>query len=218
VLVGSLDRPNLTYRVRRGNLHNQLRSILERHDGNAGIITASRGGRWNRWRVARRRGHRVCRITPAFRTPCGRASGGLSRERADIVVATVAFGMGIDRSNVRFVVHAGAEVGRALRQIGPRGPRRPAGRMRADLLGRFVAGGRCSGQRRDDAERRTLLADMQRYAGGTLPATGPRRIFRRNVRPRSCGACDWCLKELDVVGDRRPWRESLSSVARLKQG
>src|ERR1700704_5194021 len=34
ILVGSFDRPNLTYRVlRRGNLHSQLRGILERHDG-----------------------------------------------------------------------------------------------------------------------------------------------------------------------------------------
>ena len=39
VLVGSFDRPNLIYRVlRRGNLHNQIRTILERHDGDAGIV------------------------------------------------------------------------------------------------------------------------------------------------------------------------------------
>ena len=39
VLVGSFDRPNLTYRVlRRGNLHSQLRAILDRHEGDAGIV------------------------------------------------------------------------------------------------------------------------------------------------------------------------------------
>src|SRR5229473_3113047 len=38
-LVGSFDRPNLTYRVlRRGHLHSQLLEILARHDGEAGIV------------------------------------------------------------------------------------------------------------------------------------------------------------------------------------
>jgi ATP-dependent DNA helicase RecQ len=39
VLVGSFDRPNLTYRVlRRGNLQRQLADILARHEGEAGIV------------------------------------------------------------------------------------------------------------------------------------------------------------------------------------
>src|SRR5216110_3652059 len=42
VLVGSFDRPNLVYRVvRRGHLHTQLIGILNRHDGESGIVYCS---------------------------------------------------------------------------------------------------------------------------------------------------------------------------------
>ena len=50
-----------------------------------------------------------CPITPGSRTSeRSRNQDAFLSERADVIVATVAFGMGIDRSNVRFVVHAGA--------------------------------------------------------------------------------------------------------------
>ena len=112
VLVGSFDRPNLTYRVlRRGNLHRQLLEILARHEGEAGIVYCSSRtrGRGARRMAEGAKGTAPCRITPACPTRCGAGTRRrFSTSASDIVVATVAFGMGIDRSNVRFVVHAGA--------------------------------------------------------------------------------------------------------------
>src|SRR5439155_6575554 len=109
ILVGSFDRPNLTYRVlRRGHLHNQLRAILERHKGEAGIVYSLSRREVESlasWLVED--GHRAvpyhAGLPDTVRSDHQEA---FLQERADIVVATVAFGMGIDRSNVRFLVHA----------------------------------------------------------------------------------------------------------------
>src|SRR5262249_38192300 len=111
VLVGSFDRPNLTYRVlRRGSLSRQIADILDRHEGEAGIIYCP--SRRETEALADRLGGTGHRAVPYH---AGLSDEVRSRhqelfldEHVDIVVATVAFGMGIDRSNVRFVVHAGA--------------------------------------------------------------------------------------------------------------
>jgi ATP-dependent DNA helicase RecQ len=110
-LVGSFDRPNLVYRVLpRAVLKRQLLEVLERHRQEAGIIYCT-----SRKEVDALAAWLTAEGIPALPYHAGMAEGERSRnqdafisERVDVIVATVAFGMGIDRSNVRFVVHAGA--------------------------------------------------------------------------------------------------------------
>jgi len=111
VLVGSFDRPNLVYRVwRRGTVYRQVLEVIKRHRGEAGIVYCI-----SRREVEALAEHLRADGHSALPYHAGLADDvrhknqeAFATERVDIVVATVAFGMGIDRSNVRYVVHAGA--------------------------------------------------------------------------------------------------------------
>ncbi|MDP8206726.1 MAG: DNA helicase RecQ [Candidatus Electryonea clarkiae] len=109
-IVGFFDRPNLIYSVKRVDKRlNQVIEVLERHPGESGIIYC----------IRRADVDTVCSqliekgynalpyhagMNTADRT---RNQERFIRERTDIIVATIAFGMGIDKSNVRFIVHSG---------------------------------------------------------------------------------------------------------------
>ncbi len=109
VLVGSSDRPNLVYRVvPRVDVVGQVLEVIRRHAGEAVIVycisrkdTESVAMSLHGHGVRARAYHAGMDADKRRRT-----QDAFAAEQLDVVVATVAFGMGIDRSNVRCVLHA----------------------------------------------------------------------------------------------------------------
>ncbi len=108
--IGSFDRPNLTYRIlRRDNLEHQLDDVLARHKKESGIIYC----------ISRKDTEKWAAKLSAKGIKIGAYHAGLSdterrkvqenfiRDKLQVVAATVAFGMGIDKSNIRYVIHTG---------------------------------------------------------------------------------------------------------------
>ncbi|MHB8080305.1 MAG: RecQ family ATP-dependent DNA helicase [Candidatus Krumholzibacteriia bacterium] len=111
VLIGHPDRPNLVYRAfPRHDTDAQLLAAVRRHPDEGGIVYAQT--RREVERIAARLQGTGVRAAP-YHAGLGAAERAATQtaflnEDLHVVVATIAFGMGIDRSNVRFVVHANA--------------------------------------------------------------------------------------------------------------
>jgi ATP-dependent DNA helicase RecQ len=108
VLVGDFDRANLTYRVLpRHDVQRQVLEVIERHSGEAGIVYCMRRRDVDDLTgKLRERGLNARPYHAGLSGEDRHATQELfAAEQCDVVVATIAFGMGIDRSNVRFIVH-----------------------------------------------------------------------------------------------------------------
>jgi ATP-dependent DNA helicase RecQ len=224
ILVGSFDRPNLVYRVRqRTDRLRQVTDALERHRGEAGIVYCIRRAEVDQLAEALgRRGYRAVAyhagLADAERR---RAQDDFITERADVVVATVAFGMGIDRSDVRYVIHAGMpksiehyqqEAGRAGRDGLP-----------AECLLLYSGG--------DFGLWRSILMAEGLPAPGALPklremydycqgAVCRHRFlveyFGQSFGADPCGACDVCLGEVAIEdGSAALARQILAGVIEM---
>ncbi|MSO56288.1 MAG: DNA helicase RecQ [Acidobacteria bacterium] len=224
--VGSFDRPNLIYRaLPRATLKKQLLEVLARHRRESGIIYCT-----SRREVDALAAWLTGMGVVALPYHAGLSDGERSRhqddflsERADIIVATVAFGMGIDRSDVRFVVHAGAP--RSLEHYQQESGRAGRDGLEAECLliyspadfMKWRAMLEQNGELTDAA--RALLRQMERYAS----SVGCRHrhlseYFGDRYGKDGCGACDYCLNELEAAEDPVVLaRKILSCVARVGQ-
>lgn len=108
--TGAFDRPNLHYRVSaRQNVDTQVQEVLDRNVGESGVIYCIRRKEVDEMCASlKRKGHRALPYHAGMDNESRRRNQeSFIRGDADIIVATVAFGMGIDKPDVRYVIHTG---------------------------------------------------------------------------------------------------------------
>ncbi|HEY9679616.1 MAG TPA: DNA helicase RecQ [Drouetiella sp.] len=236
VQVGNFDRENLTYRVlsRREPL-TQVLEVVRRHENEAGIIYCiSRKAVDNLTRMLRKHGLNAVAYHAGL-SPLERrqAQDVFANEKCDLIVATVAFGMGIDRSNVRYVMHTGMpkslehyqqETGRAGRD----GLEAECVLLysSADLmLWKSIMEKNASGELAGDTDNGAYLdaafqhlEQMSRYCKGAVCRHRTLvEYFGQQFGKQTCGACDICLGETTEVSDADLIAQKIvSCVARFK--
>jgi ATP-dependent DNA helicase RecQ len=227
VLVGDFHRPNLQYHVaRRQRGLGQICGVIDRFRGQSGIVYC----------ITRAEVDKTCALLRELGYAAMPYHAGMTdddrirnqdaflTEQTDTIVATIAFGMGIDKSNVRYVIHAGMP--KSLENYQQESGR--AGRdgveaecwllySGADVMKWKRVLSDNNGDARAAAE--TALEKIQTYATSvTCRHASLIEHFGQQWNGGPCNACDVCLGKLDVVEDTLViGQKILSCVLRLRE-
>jgi ATP-dependent DNA helicase RecQ len=210
VFIGDFERPNLLYRVQyRTNLLKQINAIIARHPNEGGIVYCiSRKDVESVCDSLQQKGHKVLPYHAGLSANIrAQNQEAFIREEVDIVVATVAFGMGIDRSNIRYVIHTGLP--KSVEHYQQEAGRAGRDRLEAECVLLFSGADVMKwkdimGKPESAADHASLakLYEMSNYAQRiTCRHKFLVEYFDQPYHKPNCGRCDCCLGEFEVLED-----------------
>ncbi|MEK7279989.1 MAG: RecQ family ATP-dependent DNA helicase, partial [Nitrospirota bacterium] len=214
MIRASFNRPNLFYQVEgKSKVESQILKFLSSREGQPGIIY-----RTTRDSVVEMADFLVSKGISALPYHAGlspevrdKNQDAFNRDEASVIVATIAFGMGIDKSNVRFVVHADLpknieayyqETGRAGRDGEPAHCLLFFSRGDIPRIRYFID------QIDNDAERSVVIEKLNQVIGFASHDVCRRKqllgYFEEEFPAANCGNCDICcgsVERFDITKD-----------------
>ncbi|MDE0401186.1 MAG: DNA helicase RecQ [Candidatus Poribacteria bacterium] len=225
--IGSFDRENLFIAVEpKVELLEQTLAFLNKHRGESGIIYCQ----------TKKQVESLCRNLTARRISVRPYHADLDnatrkenqeafiKDDIQVIVATIAFGMGIDKANVRFVLHAGLpkepesyyqEIGRSGRDGLPAECLLLFSYGDVDTINHFIDQGA-------ESEKRGRLKRSQTLVSWATSIACRRKVllayFGEQYEQQNCGMCDNCRKsEIEQVDLTVPAQKFLSCVVRTEE-
>jgi ATP-dependent DNA helicase RecQ len=224
--VSSFNRANITYKVvPKRNSFKQLLAFLNQRKEDSGIIYCL-SRKSTEELAADLKSHGF--LAAAYHAGMDNADKARNqeaflRDEVKIIVATIAFGMGINKPNVRYVVHVDLpkniegyyqETGRAGRDGLPSDALLLYSYGDANKLQYFA---KIEGNQEQTAIMLKKLDDMVKYCQAQSCRRQYLMQYFDESFPDNCGSCDFCLSEYEKFDATLIAQKALSAVARLKE-